>query len=223
MQMMLSSLSTATCSTLLLSAPNTLQEDGSIPSWGWDSRNWEAPFTYCLGDFPGVLATTPGLCGIGLQSPHWGTKSLWRMVLPHTKGIHDTALSDSLHVSLHLPSPKQVSPHPPVSWISSIFRGQANHSQRVLAPLPDTAILTFCRGQPRYDCTTGTQTHMCTHWHTDCKDTPFPATLAAPTFVLTSLLPGSLLPKHTHLHTQGHGHLTAVVFLVSRQKEPKIL
>lgn len=72
MQMMLSSLSRATCSTLLLSAPNTLKEDSSITSWGCDSRNWEAPFTHCLGHFPGILATTPGLCGTGLQSPHWG-------------------------------------------------------------------------------------------------------------------------------------------------------
>lgn len=68
--MMLSSLSAGAHSTLPLSAPNTLKEDGSITSQGWDCGNWEAPFTRYLSDFPGIPAAAHGLCGVGLQSPH---------------------------------------------------------------------------------------------------------------------------------------------------------
>jgi len=69
MHVVLSSLSTAALSTLLLSALSTLKEDDGITSQGWDRGNWEAPFTRCLGDFPGIPATTRGLSGVGLQSP----------------------------------------------------------------------------------------------------------------------------------------------------------
>lgn len=217
---MSNSLSAAACATLLLSAPNTSKEGDGITNQSLDSRNWKPSFTHCLGDFPGIPATTRGLCGIGLQSPHWDTKGLLRPVLPHTRGIHDTAPSDSLDVSLCLPSPKQVSPHPPGSWswIYSIFRGQTNPRQWVPAPLPINSISTFCRGQSRHDCPTGT--HACTHSHIDCKGTAFLAMLAAPTPALTGLLPGSLLPKYTHLHAPSQG-CPAAVFLVSGHKNLK--
>lgn len=70
MHLTLSRSSAAACSTFQLSTPNTLKEDGSIISQGWDSRNWEAPFTHCLGEFPGIPATTRGLCGVELRSPY---------------------------------------------------------------------------------------------------------------------------------------------------------
>ena len=67
------------------------------------------------------------------------------------------------------------------------------------------------------------RTHACTYWHTDCKDTAFPATLAAPNPALTGLLPGSLLPKYARLHAPAQGHPAAAVFLVSRHKNPKMV
>lgn len=83
---MSNSLSEAACATLLLSAPNTSEEDDSITNQSSDSRNWKASFTRCLGDFPGIPATTRGLCGVGLQSLTEIQRAYWGLCFPTPEG-----------------------------------------------------------------------------------------------------------------------------------------